>query len=140
VGTYLTYCGLVTETFRHWKREATGKWDAGYQHTGYFLDYLEQRYGPGTISKMNEKLRTDHYKEKPFWTELLGRPVEQLWGDYAAACEEETSAVGPRKSLDTMGSEDEETVLVDRQDAPNSEKSDSNPNATPTTSLPKHLK
>ena len=23
---------------KHWKQEADGKWDAGYQHTGYFLE------------------------------------------------------------------------------------------------------
>jgi hypothetical protein len=61
----------------HWKKEATGNWDAGYQHTGYFLEYLEQRFGKGTIRKMNEKLRIQKYEEKRFWTELLGRPVEQ---------------------------------------------------------------
>jgi len=73
----------------HWKKEATGNWDAGYEHTGYFLEYLEQRFGKGTIRKMNEKLRIQKYEEKRFWTELLGRPVEQLWGDYSEALEKE---------------------------------------------------
>lgn len=68
----------------HWKREwdEKRKWDAGYQHTAYFLEYIESRYGEGTIRKLNEKLRTDRYEEKRFWTELLGRPVEQVWQDY----------------------------------------------------------
>jgi hypothetical protein len=74
----------------HWKKEATGKWDAGYQHTAYFLDYLEKRFGDGLIMKMNEKLRIERYQEKPFWTELCGRPVEQLWGDYQKSLEKET--------------------------------------------------
>jgi Peptidase of plants and bacteria len=85
----------------HWKKEPSEKWDAGYQHTGYFLDYLEQRYGNGTISRMNEKLRTDKYEEKAFWTELLGRPVEQLWGDY------QTSIKTERQHLDKVMEEDE---------------------------------
>jgi hypothetical protein len=72
----------------HWKREATGDWDAGYQHTGYFLEYLEKRFGTGTVRRINEKLRTQRYQQKKFWTELLGRPVEQLWGDYQRAMEE----------------------------------------------------
>ncbi|KAH7160908.1 peptidase of plants and bacteria-domain-containing protein [Dactylonectria macrodidyma] len=67
----------------HWKRSADGNWDGGYQHTAYFLDYLERRFGEGTIRRMNEKLRTQRYEEKAFWTELVGRPVEQLWTDYA---------------------------------------------------------
>lgn len=72
----------------HWTRSSSGTWDAGYEHTGYFLEYLETRFGVGTtISKMNEKLRTDSYEEKQFWTELLGRPVEQLWSDYGKALE-----------------------------------------------------
>ncbi|ORY62938.1 PBSP domain-containing protein [Pseudomassariella vexata] len=66
----------------HWKKEAGGKWDGGYQHTAYFLQYLEGRFGEGTVRRLNEKLRTCEYEEKPFWTELIGRPVEQLWEDY----------------------------------------------------------
>lgn len=89
----------------HWKKEATGKWDAGYQHTGYFLEYLEQRFGIGTIRRMNEKLRIHRYEEKRFWTELLGRPVEQLWGDYSESVENETKK-----------NEDEECVMVERED------------------------
>lgn len=67
----------------HWKKDASGKWDAGYQHTGYFLQYLEVRFGQGTVRRLNEKLRISRYEEKRFWTELCGRPVEQLWGDYS---------------------------------------------------------
>jgi hypothetical protein len=73
----------------HWKKVTNCKWDAGYERTAYFLEYLEQRYGDGTISKLNDKLRTDVYQEKRFWTELLGRPVEQLWDDYCKAVEKE---------------------------------------------------
>lgn len=88
----------------HWKKETAGKWDAGYQHTAYFLEYLEDRYGAGTIRKLNEKLRTTHkYDQKKFWTELLGRPVEQLWADYGKSIEELR-----------VKKEDEECVLVEK--------------------------
>ncbi|KAI0199204.1 BSP-domain-containing protein [Astrocystis sublimbata] len=68
----------------HWKKSdgVHGKWDAGYQHTAYFLQYLEDRFGEGTVRRLNEGLRTAKYEEKPFWTKILGRPVEQLWEDY----------------------------------------------------------
>ncbi|KAJ9133764.1 BSP-domain-containing protein, partial [Coniochaeta hoffmannii] len=66
----------------HWKRETKGRWDGGYQHTAYFLEYLEGRFGEGTVRRINERLRGRRYEEKEFWTGLLGRPVEQLWGDY----------------------------------------------------------
>lgn len=73
----------------HWKKEATGSWDAGYQHTGYFLEYLEQRFGEGLVRRLNEKLRIGRYEGKRFWTELCGGTVEQLWGDYGRTLEDE---------------------------------------------------
>ncbi|KAI1182626.1 BSP-domain-containing protein [Nemania serpens] len=70
----------------HWRKdeELKEKWDAGYQHTAYFLQYLEERFGEGTVRRLNEGLRTSKYEEKPFWTGILGRPIEQLWEDYKA--------------------------------------------------------
>ncbi|KAI0394693.1 BSP-domain-containing protein [Xylariaceae sp. FL0594] len=67
----------------HWRKgeELKKKWDEGYQHTAYFLQYLEKRFGNGTVRRINDGLRKE-YEEKPFWTGLLGRPVEQLWDDY----------------------------------------------------------
>ncbi|RYO91075.1 hypothetical protein DL766_003361 [Monosporascus sp. MC13-8B] len=85
-------CGLAPP---HWRRPGPpgdggdngapappNRWDAGYQHTAYFLDYLEGRFGEGTVRRLNEKLCAERYEEKRFWTELLGRPVKQLWQDY----------------------------------------------------------
>ncbi len=69
----------------HWRRTTHGEWDGGYEHTAYFLEYLERRFGAGTVRRINEALRTHEYDEKPFWTGLLGRPVEQLWHDYVKA-------------------------------------------------------
>ncbi|EON97687.1 putative pbsp domain-containing protein [Phaeoacremonium minimum UCRPA7] len=90
----------------HWRRETSGKWDGGYQHTAYFLEYLEDRFGSGTVRRLNEKLRTQRYEEKGFWTELLGRPVEQLWGDYVEKVKEEekgpTTKDGDKKESSTV--------------------------------------
>jgi hypothetical protein len=86
----------------HWKKEVSGNWDAGYQHTAYFLEYLEKRFGEGLVRRINDKLRNVRYEEKNFWTELCGRSVELLWGDYA-------EVVGR--------GDDEECVLVEREDA-----------------------
>ncbi|KAI0110100.1 BSP-domain-containing protein [Daldinia grandis] len=67
----------------HWSREQIpAKWDVGYQGTAYFLEYLEDRFGKGTVRRMNEKLRKERYEEKTFWTELVGGPIEQLFEDY----------------------------------------------------------
>lgn len=90
----------------HWKKETGGNWDAGYQHTGYFLDYLEKRFGEGLIRRLNEKLRIEKYEEKRFWTEICGRPVDQLWSDYQALLKKEAEKAA-----------DEECVLIERADA-----------------------
>ncbi|OAA32166.1 PBSP domain protein [Moelleriella libera RCEF 2490] len=66
----------------HWKREADVKWDAGYQHTAFFLDYLEGRFGEGFVWRLNEKLRVGRYDEKRFWTELTSTTVDALHKAY----------------------------------------------------------
>ena len=107
----------------HWKKEATGKWDAGYQHTGYFLEYLEKRFGEGLIRRLNEKLRIERYEEKRFWTELCGRPVEQLWGDYQEVVDEENKKA-----------DDDECVLIEKEDVTTPKKAaESKVEATSTT-------
>jgi len=90
----------------HWKKEASGNWDAGYQHTGYFLEYLEQRFGKGTVRRINEKLRIQKYHEKAFWTEVVGRPVEQLWADYQESLKKEEEQAA-----------EDECVIVEKGDA-----------------------
>lgn len=101
----------------HWKKEAGDKWDAGYQHTGYFLDYLERRFGEGLVRRINEKLRIERYEEKRFWTEICGRPVGQLWSDY-------------QKVLGNYDSNDEGCVFVEREEIDSSKKM--TPSATST--------
>lgn len=68
---------------KHWRQEAEGKWDAGYQHTGYFLEYLEQRFGPGTVRRMNGCLGEGKWDERSVFGECCeGKRVESLWEDY----------------------------------------------------------
>ncbi|KAK3906873.1 peptidase of plants and bacteria-domain-containing protein [Staphylotrichum tortipilum] len=71
----------------HWKRETEGSWDRGYQHTAYFLQYLEVRFGEGTVRRVNEGLRQRKYKAEYFWLELLGQSVDELYGDYVGKSE-----------------------------------------------------
>lgn len=67
----------------HWKQEAKGDWDGGYQHTGYFLEYLEQRFGPGTVRSINACLRVGKYEdEKVFGQCCDWHKVTDLWEDY----------------------------------------------------------
>ncbi|EGR51730.1 uncharacterized protein TRIREDRAFT_103747 [Trichoderma reesei QM6a] len=72
-------CGLAPP---HWKQEVKDNWDAGYQHTAYFLDYLERRFGNGTVRRINESLRVNRYDERSFWLQLFAQDVKSLFADY----------------------------------------------------------
>ncbi|KAK0832361.1 suppressor of tub2 mutation [Friedmanniomyces endolithicus] len=68
---------------KHWRQEAGGKWDGGYQHTGYFLQYLEDRFGAGTVKKLNQGLRKGPFDVKRLFGNCCsGKEVEQLWREY----------------------------------------------------------
>jgi hypothetical protein len=68
----------------HWKRtlpDDTQSWDAGYEKTAYFLDWIDTRYGPGAIRALNATLRDQKYRRRIF-RELTGRPLRKLWALY----------------------------------------------------------
>lgn len=80
----------------HWKRprsaeERAAKWDAGYQHTAYFLAWIEDvRVGTGAIGLLNDRLlRVGYVGEQEmdcpgagFWMGLFGVGVAELWDEY----------------------------------------------------------
>lgn len=66
----------------HWKRDTSKGWDAGYERTAYFLEYLEGRFGAGTVRRMNAALRGEKYEEQKFWPALFERSVKDLWAEY----------------------------------------------------------
>ncbi|CAG7848859.1 SubName: Full=Related to pathogenesis-related protein NtPRp27 {ECO:0000313/EMBL:CCA74993.1} [Serendipita indica DSM 11827] len=69
----------------YWKRSSEGKWDSGYERTGYFLDWLDTTYpvdgNGGCVRRLNESMK-DVYDEH-IWTKLTGHSVDSLWGKYA---------------------------------------------------------
>ena len=65
----------------HWVEGRGEQWDAGYEATGYFLDWLEERYGYGTVAELNGHLRTLPWSEDLF-KELTGRKLKKLWRLY----------------------------------------------------------
>jgi len=69
----------------HWKKRAKEcDWDDGYDVTGYFLAWLEEKFGQGIVVKMNEKLK-EKYVEEEFWSEMCaGASVHELWEEYAS--------------------------------------------------------
>ena len=74
----------------HWKRPTKGKdedaspyrWDAGYEKTGFFLNWLEEEHGEGSVRSINASLRGVVYDENKFWKALFGESVEGLWKRY----------------------------------------------------------
>ncbi len=71
----------------HWKRETDGDWDGGYQKTAYFLEWIEGRYGDGSIRELNEAMKDKEYDEQVF-KDVTGRKVSKLWKLYKAHLEE----------------------------------------------------
>ncbi|KAF8913224.1 hypothetical protein CPB84DRAFT_1841612 [Gymnopilus junonius] len=70
----------------HWKKTGGDKWDAGYDKTAYFLDWIENRYGDGTIRELNGWMKDKEYDHQVF-KELTGRPVHKLWTIYCKSLE-----------------------------------------------------
>ena len=83
------------------------RWDAGYQHTAYFLEYLDSRFGDGEgvlVRRLNAQLRAGTYVEDVFWPRLLGsgRTVDGLWREYC----DELVAAGSGEGGDGQGGGD----------------------------------
>jgi hypothetical protein len=83
----------------HWQKpksalDRASNWDAGYQHTAYFLAWLEDvRFGRGAVGLLNDRLLRSGYlgeseeqkkdKTQPgFWRDLFGVEVDDLWEEY----------------------------------------------------------
>ncbi|CAE6528133.1 unnamed protein product [Rhizoctonia solani] len=67
----------------HWKRgDGGGHWDAGYERTAFFLDWLERTKGAGTVKRINMGLCGEEYREESFWKRVVEENVEDLWKMY----------------------------------------------------------
>lgn len=66
----------------HWTRKPGKTWDAGYEKTGYFLDWIKEHYETGTIQELNASMKDTTYQEVVF-KDLTGRPVQKLWKIYS---------------------------------------------------------
>jgi hypothetical protein len=79
----------------HWSKSPGDKWDSGYQNTAYFLAWIEERHGDGTVQKLNFCLKEMEY-HKSIFVQLTGESVEKLWKTY---CEQ----LRPAGKLATVG-------------------------------------
>jgi len=77
----------------HWKRRGDSDWDAGYERTGYFLEWLEEAHGADVVRRINDSLRTCKYESAALWHDCCGKTVEHLWKEYKTALGEEDGSV-----------------------------------------------
>ncbi|KAF8527666.1 hypothetical protein JB92DRAFT_3081471 [Gautieria morchelliformis] len=69
----------------HWKRSLpsnSDNWDAGYERTAFFLDWVEQQFGAGVVRALNEGMRNTKYDNGRVWRDVTGQSVEHLWSAY----------------------------------------------------------
>ncbi|KAF8079104.1 plant basic secretory protein [Lyophyllum atratum] len=71
----------------HWTQRGGDEWDAGYETTGYFLAWLEGKYGEGTIRKLNGHMNGVPY-DKGIFKQCTGMSVKKLWIMYCAHLED----------------------------------------------------
>lgn len=83
----------------HWRRPVSstdlmGKWTAATYHKAYFLEWLEMRFGEGTVSTVMGLVLDSGYAEScpdtgsacelefGTWEIVTGRGIEELWEEY----------------------------------------------------------
>ena len=84
----------------HWKRRCEEcEWDSGYDVTAYFLSWMKERFGQGTVVKMNQKLK-GRYAEEEFWKEYGdGDNVKALWAKYTESLGADQQNLVPQDKL-----------------------------------------
>jgi len=103
----------------HWNRSPENrgkKWDEGYQKTAWFLEWLEDQRGSGTVSRMNETMGKGKYDEDKFWRELFGETVHKLWSQYEATwkAKDDPSESAPSQEQDAASQQ--EVVILEELD------------------------
>jgi Peptidase of plants and bacteria len=77
----------------HWRHEPKGKkWDAGYETTAYFLDYVDKDIYPGFVACVNEWLgqtcvKDGVYDERQMFEDVMpGWDWNLLWDQWCEKC------------------------------------------------------
>ena len=53
------------------------------QTTAYFLNWIEDNKGQGSVRRINQALQDQKYEEQEFWKTLFDSSVEDLWNEYS---------------------------------------------------------
>lgn len=76
----------------HWKPKVAEKWDAGYDATAYFLDWIEKHCGEGTVRRLNEAMKDSEYEINMF-KNVTGESVDSLYALYCKQLEEKNDEI-----------------------------------------------
>lgn len=103
----------------HWKRHTDCEWDAGYERTGYFLEWLEEEHGFDIVRKINEAMRGCVYDAHKVWYGCCGKSVDKLWEQYKKATKK--SEAGGSSTTDVqersdVRSQDAEVEKISREE------------------------
>lgn len=107
----------------HWRRRGDCDWDAGYERTAYFLEWLEGEHGHDVVRRINQALRDCKYDAKKLWHNCCGRSVEKLWQDYKQSLECREYADKTAKDVEAKDGQEDESRVHGEQ--PSSEDSSS---------------
>lgn len=67
----------------HWKKKRSWNQIRDSHCVAYFLEWLEDTHGAGTVMTINNRLRDGEYEQKKFWKDIFGKTVNELWKDYS---------------------------------------------------------
>jgi hypothetical protein len=105
----------------HWKRHIDCEWDAGYERTGYFLEWLEGKHGVDVVRRINEAMRECEYDADKVWLGCCKNGVDELWEEYKKCVRKED---GKDDGDDT----EDETERTAETEAAVSPRNDNTPN------------
>ncbi|MCJ1463557.1 hypothetical protein MMC07_002165 [Pseudocyphellaria aurata] len=75
--------GLSSPRWKKEPGELERKWGLKHHHIGYFLEWLEDKYGTGTVMTINDRLKDGKFVANKFWMNIFGKGIGQLWKDYS---------------------------------------------------------
>jgi hypothetical protein len=103
----------------HWKRHGDCEWDAGYERTAYFLEWLEKAHGADVVRRINQALRGCRYDADKLWKDCCGKHVEELWKEYKTSLQEggeKSQDMPEKKSENAQDGGEEKTGKEQRQE------------------------
>ncbi|KAF1913013.1 peptidase of plants and bacteria-domain-containing protein [Ampelomyces quisqualis] len=84
----------------HWKRHIDCDWDAGYERTGYFLEWLEKEHGVDIVQRLNEAMRDCKYDADKVWRGCCGQGVDVMWEKYKRYVEDDCGEGKKEKAVE----------------------------------------